>query len=431
MKYCVWISNLPDPAGDLTVSKGGKISFKYREGHPETEPISRRLRVANRCFSGEICEAVFSGLQANDLENRRLAGRYRLKDGDPIAPIALAGGDLFGALSILTPGRRPADIGRFPEDYREVHKEELEWIVKSMATAGHLPGASAAFAGLPGRRAKFTCVYHEKKVWIPKNGRPVPTSHILKIPSTYAPEQLLDEYHLLRAAGACGIDRVDATPLSVQGPYGPLTALLLKRFDRSFDGESIKRIQAESFAVLAGRRHEKRWLQPSEAGVSYAKLAECFDFSKWIRKSLADQEIFNLLVGHSENHLGKRCLLYAGEETILSPLYGVTPVFDQPDRSTMFGAAINGRAYAEDLAAGDLEEYVFSIAKLTPFDLSGRVVRFGGNILRMLLEIGADELLEKIVSQMSVLSETTGIDFPFPLETQYIRRYRDEPEIPF
>lgn len=214
---------------------------------------------------------------------------------------------------------------------------------------------------LAGVQLKFSAVLEATGgLTIPAQG--VGGAWIVKLPSLKYPGVAENEFAMMQMARAVGIDvpEVRLVPLSAvaglpaEAARMQGSALAVKRFDRTGDGQTI---HTEDFAQVFGLHPEKKYERASYRNLAEVLWAETGEAGvvEFIRRL-----VFNALIGNADMHLKNWSLIYPdGRNAALAPGYDfVSTIAYLPDTRM---ALTLGRSKA--MADLSLEQLAYFAAK--------------------------------------------------------------------
>lgn len=222
--------------------------------------------------------------------------------------LAALGKDLPGALKV-----RPANSSGWSEEKNEEMEEVISLEKEESILRFSLAGVQLKFSAIRETEGGLT---------IPADG--VGGSWIVKLPSSIYSGVSENEYVMMELARQIGIE-VPETALipidQIQGlPRGigniANYAFIIKRFDRTSDGEGI---HIEDFAQVFGVYPEGKYRSASYRNIAEVILSEIGEdgIVEFIRRF-----VFNALIGNGDMHLKNWSLIYPDKRNAaLSPAY--------------------------------------------------------------------------------------------------------------
>ncbi|WP_138473282.1 HipA domain-containing protein [Poseidonocella sp. HB161398] len=438
MRLDVWMEGLDSPAGSLVRARDRSLSFVYAVDAPAEARISAAMPVREEPYGDAACVAYFGNLLFEGRELDRIMDGFGIDRDDIGALLHHLGADCPGAISVTPegtgPGKRP---GRFPDDYEELSQDDLRRLMVSLHFRGRLPEGAGDPSPLAGVQPKLALVARDGRYFLPREGSRAPTTHVLKVSPRDDADLTRHEAALLSLARNCKLDVIESSYVEIddEETCASIGALLSCRFDRAFDGRTVRRIHSEDFAQALGLPRslkyerdavipERRFSLEAVGRLALGTVAP----AKFQLEFLA-HTLFNLAVGNTDNHAKNGAILYDGQAGRLAPLYDVVPVMMDRRVTHAFSALIGGASYAEDLTVPALEAAFRDLGFLR--------ARMSGSRLKLLRDIAklsgpileresGKSLADAVATQMRVIEGATGLDLHVPQRDFYPRQTRDE-----
>ena len=237
-----------------------------------------------------------------------LATRAGVNETRDYPLLSLTGGDLPGAVELVSGPSRSSDLGSEPVD--------------DPAASGD---ASVLRFSLAGVQLKFSAIMQALGgLTIPAHG--LGGDWIVKLPSTHYQGLPENEYSAMSVASMVGIKtpEVRLVPMtSIQGipedvletPMAKANALAIKRFDRA----AGKRIHTEDFAQVFSLYPERKYERYGYADI--ARVLATFSNEEAIDQ-FARRLIYSALIGNADMHLKNWSLIYPdGRTPEIAPAY--------------------------------------------------------------------------------------------------------------
>jgi serine/threonine-protein kinase HipA len=383
----VWLDGPTIPAGALAVQDDKSLTFTYAPSYLAANfpPLSLSIPLTDAETSDAGARAFFGNLLPENDGMARIFERHGL-DRDDIGGILFhAGADCAGAISCLPKGSPPAKVpGLLAEDYRPLPEAELNAIAASLADFRRIPPEvddPSPVAGVQGKIA-LTCL-PDGQLALPKAGRHVPTTHILKVPPRAKSGEAAHEAASARLARALGLHV--AVPEAVR--LGDVDALLIERFDRIIEDGTVYRVHQEDFAQALGLPASLKYERHGTAerrfdAASVAALLGHAAVPAVAREAFLLTTFFNLAVGNNDNHAKNHALLYTSRAPVLAPLYDLLPVRLDGTVTHDLAFRMGGATKLEDIDRSALDAF------LSVFGLEGarrtRFVKLIGAMFRQL-----------------------------------------------
>ena len=326
----------PHRAGTLARGEG-PVRFTYdpdylADGGP---PVATTLPLGPDPISGTGAGAVppfFAGLLP---EGRRLAGLQRAvktSADDELTVLLAVGGDAIGDVRVVPSGEQPATVAPSVEvdDWTTVRFDDL----LAQATGG---GDRSAIPGIQDKLSAGT-------IAIPLGGGS--GRAILKLDPPEYPHLVANEAFFLEAARASGLDV--ASSVVVHDATGR-PGLLVSRFDRMLDGDTVMALAQEDACQVLGRYPADKYRVSTElvvtalTGVAGAPVVAARD--------LVRQVAFAYLIGNGDAHAKNFSIVRVDDEWRVSPAYDVLSTHPYGDHT--MALPVNGKQ-REDIGRADL-----------------------------------------------------------------------------
>jgi serine/threonine-protein kinase HipA len=314
-------------AGVLTRSSDGKLRFEYDDDYRhrhDTTPLSLSMPLQVASHADHVVTPWLWGLLPdNDAVLRRWARHFHVSSASAFSLLATpVGEDCAGAVRFAAPEdgeriqRRAGAVEWLSEDdvatlLRDLREDSATWLGRAFTGQFSLAGAQAK-----------TALRRSDGRW----GRPsgsAPTTHILKPAVTGLDDHDLNEHLCLDAARRAGL-MVARTAIA---RFGAETAVVVTRYDRSFEEETVVRVHQEDVCQTLSFPPARKY--QNEGGPAAA------DVTALLRRSMrpaiaeeaverfADALIWNWLIGGTDAHAKNYSLLLAGRTVRLAPLYDI------------------------------------------------------------------------------------------------------------
>lgn len=314
------------PIGHIDTGANG-TSFTYDPTWIATSgafPLSVRMPMSDRTYG----PAVFMPWAANLLPEGMQLSAVGLKLGespdDVVAILSEIGRDTAGALSIGKPGTTSA------ADWKPVrNKAELERILNELPAKPFLAGDDGVSMSLAGVQSKLGIAIDDKgRIAIPING--APSTFILKPDSDRLYGSVQNEALCLTLARLCGLKAPEVTT----GRAGDRRYFLIRRYDRTQQGDRWRRLHQEDFCQALGKPPSAKY-ESNRTGIKGPTLADMFALTLGAMRApdvlaLLDHVIFNILCCNTDAHAKNYSLMISGRGFSLAPIYDVmcATVFD-------------------------------------------------------------------------------------------------------
>lgn len=301
--------------GRIEVDERGP-NFSYDPSWPSTRgafPISTRMP-----FSGESDSAFLTAWLANILPEsdqlEAVLANLGASSGDVVTVVEAMGRDTAGALSFAERGtseRRWVPVAG---------PDALERVIEELPRKPFLIGDEGMSMSLAGAQTKMgVAVDEDGAIHLPVDGSP--STHILKPNISRLPGSVENEALCMRLANLIGL----GAPETSIGRAGSRSYLLVRRYDRSYDGHRILRHHQEDFCQALGylptSKYERN--QTGRPGPTFR------DGVRMIRAQagatdllkLVSLFVFNVLIANTDAHAKNYSLLIRPRGISMAPPY--------------------------------------------------------------------------------------------------------------
>jgi serine/threonine-protein kinase HipA len=334
--------------GQLTQDQHGELGFAYAPAWLDDEqarPLSASLPKRAEPFSRRACRPFFGGLLPEESQRDAVAQALGVSRANDFSLLDRLGGDVAGALQLLTPGEAPATLA---PDQRSTPLDDagLIRVLDALPVRPLLAGEKGLRLSLAGAQSKAPVVLVDGAVALPAPGQP--TTHILKPPISRFAATTENEVFVMRLAAAIGLDVAPVEARIVRDrPF-----LLVHRYDRAIgDDGRVRRIHQEDFCQALAVAPETKYA--TEGGPTFK---DCFALLRRVAArpavdvlKLLDAAIFNAIVGNADAHGKNFSILYDAEGPRLAPLYDLLATVAYPELSPKFAMKIGKRATLAEL----------------------------------------------------------------------------------
>lgn len=334
-------------AGTLVDTPDGP-TFTYESAWlaADMPPLSQSLPLSGT-FAPNAATAFFGGLLPEGTPRELMARRLGVSAGNDFGLLAAVGGDTAGAISLQPAGQEPRSSA-----------DDVEWLDDNalVALVDELPSRPMHADEDGEYRLSLAGAQDKLPVVVADDGRigltkgQTPSTHILKTPIEHLADTVVNEAFCLAVGQTLGIDAVTATPRRI----ADREFLLIRRYDRLVDGDTIRRLHQEDFCQALGIPAARKY--QAEGGPS---LADCFDLLRTAAAvpaqeivKLLDDVALSFLVGNHDAHGKNYSLLYAPDtaRAVLAPAYDIVSTFAYHKSNNLtrkMGMSI-GREYKPD-----------------------------------------------------------------------------------
>ena len=294
--------------GTLTRATDGAISFTYDPAWLASEaafPVASALPLSKASWQGDPVVAAFDNLlpDAEGELRERIAARVRAQGKDVFSLLSVLGRDCVGALQFLPMDEVPAGQDM---QYRIISEEEMVADLKNLAAAPLALGEDDDFRiSIAGAQEK-TAYLRVDGHWAKPRGI-TPTSHIFKTPMGVLPgpdqidlsDSVENELFCMTLAREIGLPAAHVEKITLSGQV----VLSVERFDRVWQGETLKRLPQEDICQSLGYPSTMKYQKLG--GPSIAQIMELLresDTPIEDRETFFRAQIFFFLIGASDGH---------------------------------------------------------------------------------------------------------------------------------
>lgn len=311
-------------AGTLADTQDG-LTFAYDSawlvaGMP---PLSQSLPL-DGTFTRVAAAAFFGGLLPEGPPRELLARRLGVSARNDFRMLAAVGGDTAGAISLQPAGQEQMER---TNDVEWLDDDALITLVDELPSRPmHADEDGEYRLSLAGAQDKLPVVVTDDgRIGLTKGQ--TPSTHILKTPIERLAHTVVNEAFCTALGRALGINAVTATPRRV----ADREFLLIKRYDRHVDGNTVHRLHQEDFCQALGTPTAHKY--QAEGGPS---LADCFALLRRATEvpaqeivKLLDYVALSFLVGNHDAHGKNYSLLYLPDKmrAVLAPAYDILSTF--------------------------------------------------------------------------------------------------------
>lgn len=330
-KTAVWYERTR--VGTLIKATDGGVAFSYDPGWLTSDvafPVASVLPLTQADWKGDPVIAAFDNLlpDAEGGLREKIAARVGAEDKDVFSLLSALGRDCVGALQFLPLEEEPSAQDM---DYRTISEEEMVADLKNLAAAPLALGDDEDFrisiAGAQEKTAYLRVGGH----WAKPRGI-TPTSHIFKTPMGVLPgpdeidmsDSVENELFCMTLAGEIGLPVAKVRKIALPG----LTALAVERFDRVWEGETLRRLPQEDICQSLGFPSAQKYQKSGGPGIGeIMELLRESDEPIQDRETFFRAQIFYFLIGASDGH-AKNFSLQLGRRGRfrLAPLYDILSV---------------------------------------------------------------------------------------------------------
>lgn len=387
------------------------------KNHSDSRPISINLPFQEEGFEPDQTRIFFEGLLPEGFTRRCVADWMHVDERDYLSILAGLGSECLGAIKIVE-----SDMEEIQPVYQKLSMEE----VRNLAREGAVESAqlvTKAHLSLTGASGKVGLYYDEgNDQWYLPIGD-APSTHIVKQSHVRLKGIVLNEQLCMLTAKKLGIDASDSFVINLGNAEDGDILFATKRYDRII-GNGNRKIQG---LIVPYRLHQEDLAQamgiPSVHKYEHNKdgyLKRVFEILRYYSsepiadlQKLWDIEIFNYLVGNTDNHIKNLSLVYGTSlnSIRLAPAYDMisTTLYESSTRD--MSISIDGKYGIDDIGRDSFEKEAEHVGLGTKMAMK-RFDRLVGEFKAALREAG-DELEEQgfkgVTSLKEKILETGGI----------------------
>jgi serine/threonine-protein kinase HipA len=301
-------------------------------------------------WTPDFTRAWFENLLPEEEPRARIAARFGLRPEDTWGLLERIGWECAGAVAVIPEGMDRPDGSYLPLD------DEGVWNRLDELPARPLDGDSGVRMSLGGGQSKLLLTQRDGQWLLPQDG--APSTHILKPEPPYFQGLALAEAWALAIARGATL-AADATVMVKEG-HQP--TLVVRRFDRTIDGDAIVRIHQEDACQALGLPPERKYAdpparrgQPSLVAIAALLTKRAADpVVELVR--LLEQVTVNVAIGNTDAHAKNMSIFHDDDGTVrLTPAYDVSPT--RPFiAQRYFALSIGGKFVLDDISRGHLVE---------------------------------------------------------------------------
>lgn len=385
--------------------------------NPDNRPISINLPFSEESFAPDRTRIFFEGLLPEGFTRRCVANWMHVDERDYLSILAGLGSECLGAIKIIE-----SDREEIKPAYQKLSMEE----VRDLAREGAVESAqlvTKAHLSLTGASGKVGLYYDgENDQWYLPIGD-APSTHIVKQSHIRLKSIVLNEQLCMMTAKKLGIDVPSSFIINLGNAEDGDVLFATKRYDRISWNEKRKinglavpyRLHQEDLAQAMGISSFDKY-KHNEGGY----LKKVFDILRYYssdpiadQQKLWDMEIFNYLIGNTDNHIKNLSLVYGKNLNAirLAPAYDMvsTTIYESGTRD--MSISIAGKYGIDDIKRSSFEKEAEKVGLGVKMAMK-RFDRMAGEFEAALKEAG-DALEEQgfkgVTSLTEKILETGGI----------------------
>ena len=363
----VRLDGFDDPIGNLLRDEKGAMAFAYQSHYldnPDAIPLSLSLPLTDVPYEDQRARPFFDNLlQERDGPLQKVIDREGLARSDVAGLLFHLGRDCPGSISVLPLGAPAAKVpGNFETDYRRLDAAQVTRIVHSLHRRQRLPDETEDPSPLAGVQSKIALTILPDGAFAePLQGSGAPTTHIVKVPDQAHPNDPHLELEALRLSAALGFDTVEATVQEFDG----VSALIIRRFDRSLDGENrIIRIHQEDFAQALGlppsMKYERNGTEDRRFDAeAINRVLDATNDPAGEKRNFVAATLFDLMIGNVDAHAKNFALLYEPAGGVRgAPRYDLMPNRRDPDLTDLLPYTIGEATKLTEITEEDFSFFL-------------------------------------------------------------------------
>ncbi|MFY9260693.1 MAG: type II toxin-antitoxin system HipA family toxin [Gallionella sp.] len=338
--------------------QAGRLTFCYHADwlqRADALPLSVALPLQSAAFDDAAARPFFAGLLPEGRLRDLIAQQFHLSRQNDFGLLDQLGGECAGAVSLLPIGDA-LPVATHAVDWLD--EAQLRALLEELPRRPMLAGKEGLRLSLAGAHDKLPVVVDGARIGLPRAG--TPSTHILKPAIAGVADSVMNEGFCLALAAQLKLHvaRAQIYPLQNQ-PF-----LLVARYDRLCNGDTVQRLHQEDFCQALGYVPEMKY--QNEGG---ADLARCFDLLRLATRPsvthilrLLDNVIFNALIGNHDAHAKNFSLLYQGKTASLAPLYDTLCTAIYPDLSPKMAMKLGSKYRFEEVFPRHWEQFAAEAA---------------------------------------------------------------------
>jgi serine/threonine-protein kinase HipA len=320
--------------GRVTSSARARITFTYDEkwrSAPNAYPLSISMPLALTEHPHRVIESfLWNLLPDNHNILDAWARKFQVSARSAFALISAVGEDCAGAAQFVRSERLDAVL--------RPRSREIEWLdetaianrlrlLREDQSAWRIPRDTGQFS-LAGAQPKTALLFEDGRWGVP-SGR-VPTTHILKPPSTHFHGHVENEHFCLELARAIGLPVADSRIMRFQDEL----AIVVQRYDRVRTPAGLRRVHQEDVCQALGIPPTRKY--QNEGGPGLRDIVELLNtYSSDPAQDVdtfLDAVVYNWLIAGTDAHAKNYALLIGAQSRVrLAPLYDLASILPYPE----------------------------------------------------------------------------------------------------
>ena len=303
------------------------MQFAYNENwlnKKDALPLSVNLPLQKDPFSSSAVKIFFSNLLPEEELRKRLSKKYGISEDNYFGLLEKIGGECAGALSIIP---KNYSLPQNPS-YQILSNQELNNMIDNKTSTPLIVARDDIRMSLAGAQDKLPVFFKRPDLYLPIGF--LPSSHILKPPSSDWEDTVINEMFCMTLAKRIGLNVPDVAIYNTD----KYLCYMIERYDRITENDKLKRVHQEDFCQALGLMPSQKYQQDG----GHANLKRCFDFLKKYSSypqsdiiKLTQWVWFNFIIGNCDAHAKNLSLLmYKNGHYKLAPFYDIlsTSVYD-------------------------------------------------------------------------------------------------------
>ncbi len=304
--------------GRLTLDEKRFFSFQYSGDWLDAShsfPLSLSLPMQEAVFPDDKAKPFFANLLPESAVREFVARRLGISEKNDFMLLRYIGGECAGAINILAESMVPESCAHY--SYRPLTGEQLSDLIKAIPTRPLLAGEEGVRMSLAGAQEKLVLLFKKSRFYVPLNG--APGNFILKPGMLHFPSSIENECFCMMLA-----DDLDLPVPSVKIlTENDQKVLLIRRYDRVLENDSVRRLHQEDFCQAMGLSHELKYQADGGPGLeacfslvranSVNPIKDLQHLLRWV--------FFNYLIGNMDAHAKNLSFLYDSRQIRLAPFY--------------------------------------------------------------------------------------------------------------
>jgi len=323
-----------DVVGRVTQNDHGRLQFTYADSWlkaPDRYPLSLSMPLQRPEHPHQVIEAFLWGLLP---DNTTVLGswskKFQVAARNPFALLSHVGEDCAGAVQFVRPERLDSVQNSKRGDIQWLTEEQVGErlrILRENHGAWRIAQDRGQFS-LAGAQPKTALLFDHGRWGVP-SGR-IPTTHILKPPSSWLDGFPENEHFCLELARALSLPTADSRVMH----FGREPAIVIERYDRIHTAAGWMRVHQEDLCQAMGLSPAKKY--QSDGGPGARAIVELLR----AHSGSADADVtaftnalaFSWLSANTDAHTKNYSLLISARGNVrLAPLYDLASVLPYPD----------------------------------------------------------------------------------------------------